>query len=304
VEEGLSQSLEEILESDQEISLVVQGGGMRGTYSIAVLNQLAGLGYSDRFKEIWATSAGALNSAYFLSKQTEVGITICTDHLSNKKFIDFRRPKKIIDIDYLVDEVLQDRVPLDVAAMEASITKLQIGVVDACSGQAEWMECRDRLPLFEKLRATAALPIVYGREVQLGDKFYVDGALANNLSVQQAISSGAKNVLVIMTKPYDFRPALPSRLERELAHRLAKAKKHSQGVFNYLGVFDQPLFESMEIISQGGIKDQGVRVWSISPSNKIVSRLTRNRDDLLRTAALAETDTMRQITLTPGRRKG
>jgi hypothetical protein len=59
----------------------------------------------------------------------------------------------------------------------------------------------------------------------------------------------------------------------------------------------------MEIVSQGGIKEQGVRVWSVSPSSKIVSRLSRNRDDLLKTAALAEKDTMRQMALNPGRKK-
>lgn len=86
--------LTDILESDTPIDLVVQGGGMRGIYSAGALHTLDKLGYKDRFQNIWATSSGAINSAYFAAGQIEQNFDVYVRYLANRRFINPLRTKK------------------------------------------------------------------------------------------------------------------------------------------------------------------------------------------------------------------
>ena len=47
------------------IGLIVEGGSMRGAISSAALDALSRLGYRGCFDEVWGTSSGAINAAYF-----------------------------------------------------------------------------------------------------------------------------------------------------------------------------------------------------------------------------------------------
>lgn len=195
--------LRELLDSDEEIDLVVQGGGMRGAYSNGVLSELNRLGYNKRFREIWGTSAGALNAAYFITGQSDIGLDVYSKHLTNKTFINYKRIRKMLDVDYMID-VLKEKTGFRVADLHAAETGLNIGVLSASSGREHWFHTKTMTTcVFEALRATAAMPIAYGREVHIEDDAYVDGALIHSLPVQPALAKGAKNVLAVLTRPIE-----------------------------------------------------------------------------------------------------
>ena len=284
-------SLADIIESDEPLSMVVQGGGMRGTYSIAVLAELDSLGFRDRFENIWATSAGAMNAAYFLAGQAGRGIDVYTHKLSTKKFINLRRLRKIIDIDYLVDDIMLGGKTLDQGLFKKTKTHLHVGVTSARSGQLEWGgNRRESWSFMETLRATAALPIVYGTEVILGNDSFVDGGLVQSLPVPYAVSQKPKNLLVVMTKPLDFVADKPGRIEGCVTRRLGKMKRHSPAVVELLGRFEQHLESAMEMISLGMSYDGHTKIWAIAPSESIVSRLTSDRDRLIAAGELGRKD--------------
>ena len=55
--------------SNRKLGLIVEGGGMRGVLSAGSLLAVDLLGYINCFDEIYATSAGGVNAAFFLSGQ-------------------------------------------------------------------------------------------------------------------------------------------------------------------------------------------------------------------------------------------
>jgi hypothetical protein len=56
-----------------KLGLVVEGGGMRGCVSGGALQALADLGLRDVFDAVYGSSAGAINSTYFLTGAPGVG---------------------------------------------------------------------------------------------------------------------------------------------------------------------------------------------------------------------------------------
>ena len=82
---------------------------MRGTYSMGALMALEEAGLGKAFDHVVGSSAGAINGAYLLAEQAKLAVTVYLDDISNKKFVDFWRLSKVVDIDYLVDEVLSVR---------------------------------------------------------------------------------------------------------------------------------------------------------------------------------------------------
>ena len=68
------------------IGLVVQGGGMRGVYSMGALAALAEMGFHQCFDHLAGSSAGALNGAYFLTGQASYGVETYIHYLSKKSF--------------------------------------------------------------------------------------------------------------------------------------------------------------------------------------------------------------------------
>jgi predicted acylesterase/phospholipase RssA len=87
------------------IGLVVQGGGMRGVYSMAALAAFEEMGWTRCFDHVAGASAGAMNGAHFITGQAGYGVETYIDHLSNRKFIDFLRLKKLVDLDYMIDDL-------------------------------------------------------------------------------------------------------------------------------------------------------------------------------------------------------
>jgi predicted patatin/cPLA2 family phospholipase len=67
----------------EKIILYVGGGAMAGVFSGGVLAGLQKINFYDRIEAIYAGSAGAMNAAYFLSGQTELGASIYFEDLTH-----------------------------------------------------------------------------------------------------------------------------------------------------------------------------------------------------------------------------
>jgi len=190
------------------IGLVVQGGGMRGVYSMAALAALEEMGFGQCFDHVAGSSAGALNSAYFITGQASYGVETYIHHLTQRRFVNPFRLKKVVDIDYLVDHIGKKARPLDLTALLAARTMLHISLTDISEGQTRYVT--NRMPdidLWEAFRASAAMPILYNKSVRVGDGLYVDGSLRARVPVRRVLEHGCRFVVVILTMPHTHRIA-------------------------------------------------------------------------------------------------
>jgi predicted patatin/cPLA2 family phospholipase len=200
------------------LGLVVQGGGMRGVYSMAVLAAFEEMGWTRCFDHVAGASAGAMNGAHFITGQAGYGVETYIDYLSNRKFIDFFRLRKLVDLDYMIDDLVRHVRPFNLPALLEASTELHIALADAEDASVHYVTNRSEdVDLWEAFRATGALPILYNRFVKVGDRLYLDGSLSDGLPLPRLLALGCRYIVVVLTKPLSFRSQGVSRPVRALA---------------------------------------------------------------------------------------
>jgi predicted patatin/cPLA2 family phospholipase len=173
---------------------------------MGALEALANSPEYERVSQLVGSSAGALNSTYVASGQAREGVDMYVEDLSNRQFINPIRVWKIVDIDYLIDDVLKERHPLHVQAFRTARPLVRIVATEAESGAAvEFTNRQQDLDVYEVLRATAALPAFYNRRIKLGEREYVDGGVADGLPVLRALDRPHDLLIVISTRPLGYR---------------------------------------------------------------------------------------------------
>ncbi|BCJ26405.1 patatin-like phospholipase family protein [Actinocatenispora sera] len=145
-----------------KVGLAVQGGGMRGVLSGAMLTALEDLGFRDVFDGVYGASSGALNAAYFLAGGSWRNLAAYYDDLTSPAFLSVRRWRAgIMDLDYALGEVLCRRKPLDFAAVLGSPTPLHVAITRLDPPGTELRSgFGDATELVAALRASAWLPVV------------------------------------------------------------------------------------------------------------------------------------------------
>jgi predicted patatin/cPLA2 family phospholipase len=176
-----------------------------------------------------------------------------------------------MDIDYLIDEVFKKQAPLDVGRIARSQSRLLISVTEHQTGRVAFLHNHRGLDLFEILRASKAIPLVYRKKVTINGVAYVDGSIGMPLAVgiQKAIAEGAGNIIVI-------RNGSGASMASTLFWRLHAALENdhlARAIGDYL--------------SQQHLEPQvnaGIRMVVIDPSRPLPTHPLDNRRDHLRAA--------------------
>ncbi len=181
----------------KKYAIVTEGGGMRCAYSAGVLYAL--LKNFPSFKpNILVGSSGSTGSlAYYVSKQSNEIRKIWTEEVSSNKFLNPLRLNMIMSIDYLIDVIFKIQEPLLIKHIMLSKQKLFISATNVKNGNPHYFSNND--DIYESLRASKAIPVLYGKKVTIGEIDYIDGNFSSPLSknVQKAIKEGATDILII-----------------------------------------------------------------------------------------------------------
>lgn len=196
----LSRRSEGLVEAERTAALVLPGGGMLGTWQAGFLAELSRSEIAGTFDLVVGCSAGAINGAYFAAGQAEDCLYAYTDVLASRRFVNPARVWKMMDIDFLIDDVVAGSVPLDLKALRASKTTSHIVLTELTTGEAHLCD-GGHGDILEALRATAAAPIVYGRAPTVGGARYLDGALSAPFPVKEAFGLGATDAVVVTPHP-------------------------------------------------------------------------------------------------------
>lgn len=271
-------------------ALVVQGGGMRGVYSMGALATLEAAGLSDSFSFVIGSSAGACNGAKFLCNQALDGVSIYTDELSCSNFVSLRRPKKIVDIDFFVNTALKERHPLDLQKLQECATPLLTVLTDAESGDERIVSSHDVThDPYEVIRATSALPGFYDKHVQLGDRHYLDGGIVSQVPVAEAFQQGARELLVVLTRGKGYRLKHQTK-GYKVSSRLV-AHGQSANVRKLLTAPDSLLNRTFDLLDNE-YQEKKRRTWTVRPSDmrRLVGRTTINAAALRDCAEMGKHD--------------
>lgn len=268
-------------ELGHKLGLVVEGGGMRGVISGGALVALAKLGLTKAFDEIHTESAGALNSAYFLASQAELAASIYIDDLTCSRFINLFRLRKIVNIDYLIDEIVAKTKLLNCDRVLNSRTKFFVSVTSFSTGGRIIIDVqKSNIPLIKVLKATSAIVPLYNKAVNLDDAVYVDGGIADPIPVMNAIESGCTHILVLLTRPPDFY-AKPLPKSVKLALKLLMKKWSQKFAHAFIDERVEKHNRSRDIAFGRVSCGASVHLAVVCPEKLSISRLTKNRDLLI-----------------------
>lgn len=267
---------------DIKSALVVQGGGMRGVFSAGSLIALEKLGFSEAFDCIYGASSGAMNAAYFLSQQTSFGTSIYYENINNSKFINLLRVNKIVDIDYLFDEILTKIKPLDTYKVVNSKTPLYFYGTDIETGAATKFTSKSK-NILKLLKASCALPVYYNRPVFVKKKGYIDGGISKAIPIEEVIEGGCTDILVLLTHPIKFKKHV-GLFEKFLVKKMLS--KFNSELYNlYLIGFKNNIYSFDICIGKKRAK-RNINIATIVPDDGFnITRLTTNTN-LLKNAAI------------------
>jgi predicted patatin/cPLA2 family phospholipase len=199
------------------VALCVEGGAMRGVVSAGMVSALEELGLTHAFDAVYGSSAGAINAAYFLAGQARLGTTIYYEDINNRQFIDLFRPlrgRPIVNLAFLLDDVVEHRKRLDVSALLAAASPLTVLATDVRAQAALALRAfRDRSQTISALRASATMPVVAGPPVEYDGRAFLDASITEPIPVPTAEADGCTHAVVLLTRAAGMRPR-PSAFDR------------------------------------------------------------------------------------------
>jgi predicted patatin/cPLA2 family phospholipase len=211
-----------------KVGLAVEGGGLRGVVSASMLTALEDLGYADTVDDVYATSSGAMNAAYFITRDTWFPLSIYFDDLTTGEFLDFRRVlrgRPPMRLDYVFDEVAAHRKPLDYPGIIAAAQRLHVAVTDVDELRpldvADFTSPED---LRSALLAGAWLPLALRGTARFRGHRAMDGGLLRAHPFRAAVLDGCTHVLSLSTVPIGPLPTRVPVLERVVGRHLDRVR--------------------------------------------------------------------------------
>jgi predicted patatin/cPLA2 family phospholipase len=183
----------------QKTAIIMSGGGMTCSYGAGSLLALAEKYKLKNPDIVIAGSGNAGTLAYFVAEQYDSIYNIWTNLLATRKFINPLRLLKIVDIDYLIDEVVKRQAPINEKRIYTSKIIHLIPATNVATGQVTYFSNQRKYNVFEAMRASKAMPVLYNKSVRIKNKEYCDSYISTStkLNTLKAIKLGATKIIII-----------------------------------------------------------------------------------------------------------
>lgn len=255
-----------------KVGLVLEGGAMRGMYTAGVLDIF--LDEKIKVDGIIGVSAGVLFGVNYLSNQRGRVIRYNKKYSKDKRYMGINsllRTGNIINKDFAYYEVPTKLDVFDQETYSKSKVPFYATVTNVETGEAEYIKVKDVFRQMEILRATSAMPFV-SRVVEIDDKKYLDGAIADSIPIDKMKSLGYDKIIVVLTKPRGY-----------------KKKKRGNGLIKF-GYRKYPKFAKKmqdryknynEIIEKIDKMEKNNEIFVIRPSREVkMSRVEKDPNKL------------------------
>jgi len=193
------------------VGLVLEGGALRCIFTAGVLDYFMEQGL--KFPYVIGTSAGACNLLGYAANQ--IGYTkncmIQTD--SQNQYFGLKQlihAKPIINLDRIFHEYPYNQFPFNFQEFFNSGIQTEFVVTNCATGKAEYYhENSDEHRLGILGKASSSVPL-FSKMVELDEKKYLDGALADSIPIERATTQGFTKNVVILTRSLGAAPKMNS----------------------------------------------------------------------------------------------
>lgn len=231
------------MRTDIATGLVLEGGGMRGIFTVGVLDYL--MDNQLWFPYVIGVSAGASNGISYISQQRGRSYFSNIELLQKHNYIGIKHLLKgngYIDLNFLFYEYPDKYYPFDFEAYKTYPGRFVMVTSNCLTGKAEYIEERqDFKRTIDACKASCSLPVMcpisYVDHIPM-----VDGGVCDAIPIQRAIDEGFKQNVIILTRNKGYRKAdkefyLPSFIYHQypaIQERLRMRYKNYNQVLDYI----------------------------------------------------------------------
>lgn len=182
--------------------LVLEGGAMRATYTIGVLDVL--MENKIKFDGIIGVSAGAIHGASYVSNQPGRNIRYYKKYASDKRFMSKRNLIFTGDLfgrDFCYNELPWKLDLFDNDTFKNSDTQFYAVCANVDTGKSEYIRINDlkQPEQMEYLRASASMPLV-SKIVEVNGKKLLDGGITDSIPLKKFQEMGFEKNVVVATR--------------------------------------------------------------------------------------------------------
>ena len=196
----------------EDVGLVLEGGGMRTTYTGGVLDAFLDAGIDLGY--VIGVSAGANAGSHYVAQQRERSHRVFVDLVADPRYAGWRnvlRERSWFGMRFLFETLPDELAPFDYEGFRSSPRTLVSGVTDCITGAARYYSQRDRDPHWyvqTLLRASCSLPVL-SPPVAVEGRPCVDGGVSDSIPIVQAVKDGNSRNVVVLTRNAGYRKPPP-----------------------------------------------------------------------------------------------
>ena len=191
---------------DESTALILEGGGMRGTFTSGVLDNFLDKGIDFPFTV--AVSAGACNGLSYMSRQRGRARRSKIDLYEKYRYVGLKylfTQRNIMDFKLLFETFPNEICPYDYDAFFARKERFVMVTTNCLTGEACYMEEKiSPERVIEIVKASSSLPFA-APMVTIDDIPMLDGGIADSIPVQYAMNQGFKKFVVVLTRNKGYR---------------------------------------------------------------------------------------------------
>ncbi len=211
-DDSLGGVVAELVSNVTGVALVFEGGGMRASYTSAVVAALLDAGI--HLDWVGGISAGSSNTANYVARDASRAKKSFVDFVGDRRFggvRTFLRGQGYFNARYIYEQTAapHQALPFDFETFRANPAQRRIGAFECDTGtQVYWGgQDLDTLPdLMRRVRASSTMPVLMP-PVHLDGKTYVDGALGptGGIALDAARTDGYRRFFVVLTQERGYR---------------------------------------------------------------------------------------------------
>lgn len=247
--------------------IYLAGGGMSGIFGGGVMMTLQEKNAYPRLKVVYGASAGAMDAAYFLAHEVEVGASIYLNE-ARSGFIDFRQiwpmlrflRKKgpfypfhpdhyvsVMHVEYLMD-VITRKKPLNVRRLVKQPIPFYVKLLNQHTHKIEYVDARHYDPL-KVLQATISMPpTTFSYEV-LHHNRMVDSCIAEVIGAERLLRRHKGDKIIVILNRRPGARSLMSRLMCR-AEAYAGSRMYGQAYRNYPAAREAKFAEEVQLLKR------------------------------------------------------
>lgn len=261
--------------SKDKVGLVLEGGSMRGMFTAGVLDTFMDEGIE--IDGMIGVSAGALFGPNYFSKQKGRALRYNKRFCKDRRYmsvLSFLLTGNIVNKKFAFYDVTNKLDVFDNETFMKSNPEYFVTVTNVESGEPEYLEVKDIIEEMEKLRATSALPLV-SHMVEIDGKKYLDGGVSDSIPVLQAQSMGYDKIVVVLTRPLEYRKEpMSEKIQKLLSVKYRKYPAFVKCMKKRHENYNKTVERILKMEENG-------EVFVIRPSEPItVKTIERNADNL------------------------